>query len=162
MSVIEVPSGGVMVFRLVASQSAPIVEAAATPRIQQFLFNQQAAKAMVAEIKALRDKADISYQGEFAGGAAAMASRAKAEADVEAKQLAKDKAAADAEEQVKAAAKAKAEADSKAQAEAIAKARAAAEADAASRKQSDAKGRAASTAAPLKQESIDKGLNGLR
>jgi len=61
----------VSILRVVTSQSSPIAEAAALPRIQQYLGNQRAAKAVAAEFKALKAKAKIEYQGEFAGAAAA-------------------------------------------------------------------------------------------
>ena len=54
------------VMRVVASQSAPVGEAAALPRIVQFLGNQRASQAAAGELKELRAKAKISYQGEFA------------------------------------------------------------------------------------------------
>jgi EpsD family peptidyl-prolyl cis-trans isomerase len=58
------------VMRVVASQSAPVPEAAALPRIQQFLGNQRAGEAAEREFKQLKAKAKITYQGEFAEGAA--------------------------------------------------------------------------------------------
>lgn len=54
------------VMRVVASQSAPVTEAAALPRIQQFLGNQRAGEAAASEFKQLKAKAKIVYQGEFA------------------------------------------------------------------------------------------------
>jgi EpsD family peptidyl-prolyl cis-trans isomerase len=63
------PSATVM--RVVASQSAPVGEAAALPRIAQFLGNQRAAKAAEGELKDLKAKAKITYMGEFADGAMA-------------------------------------------------------------------------------------------
>jgi len=58
------------VMRVLASQSVPVTEAAALPRIQQFLGNQRAAEAAERELKALKAKAKITYQGEFAASAA--------------------------------------------------------------------------------------------
>lgn len=80
------------VMRVVASQSAPIGEAAALPRINQFLGNQRAAKAAEGELKDLKAKAKITYQGEFAEGAAAAAAPAVAPAPAAA---AADKGGAD-------------------------------------------------------------------
>jgi EpsD family peptidyl-prolyl cis-trans isomerase len=60
----------VTVMRLLAAQSAPIPEAAALPRIQQFLGNQRAGEAAAQELKQLRAKATITYHGEFAGATA--------------------------------------------------------------------------------------------
>ena len=61
----------VTVMRVVASQSAPFPEAAALPRVQQFLANQRASEAVAAELKQLKGKAKITYQGEFAASAPA-------------------------------------------------------------------------------------------
>jgi len=54
------------VMRVVASQAAPIPEAVAIPRVQQFLGNQLAGEAATTELKQLKAKAKITYQGEFA------------------------------------------------------------------------------------------------
>lgn len=56
----------ITVMRVVASQSAPVPEAAALPRIQQFLGNQRGSEAAASEFKQLKAKAKITYQGEFA------------------------------------------------------------------------------------------------
>jgi EpsD family peptidyl-prolyl cis-trans isomerase len=56
----------ITVMRLVASQSAPVAEDVALPRIQQFLGNQRAAEAAKQELKTLKDNAKITYTGEFA------------------------------------------------------------------------------------------------
>lgn len=67
----------VTVMRVMASQSAPVAEAAALPRIEQFLGNQRAGEAAARELKQLKEKAKITYLGEFAaaeaGGAAPVA-----------------------------------------------------------------------------------------
>ena len=57
--------GKLHVIRIVASRAAPIDEAAATPRIQQFLRNQRTSEAIAKEIKQLKDSAKIDYVGEF-------------------------------------------------------------------------------------------------
>lgn len=62
---------GFTVVRIVASQSAPVPEAAALPRIEQFLANQRAAEALAKEIKQLRTNATITYMGDFAQAASA-------------------------------------------------------------------------------------------
>jgi EpsD family peptidyl-prolyl cis-trans isomerase len=59
----------VTVMRVAASQSSPVAETAALPRISQFLGNQRAAQAAERELKELKSKARISYQGEFAEAA---------------------------------------------------------------------------------------------
>jgi len=59
----------VMVMRLAASQPAPISEAAALPRVKQFLANQRSNEAVIDEIGRLKAKAKITYQGEFAADA---------------------------------------------------------------------------------------------
>ena len=72
------------VMRLVASQAQPVPLEQALPRIQQFLANQRAGEAAAKEMKALRDKAQISYVGEFAGAAAPAAAPAAAAKPAEA------------------------------------------------------------------------------
>ena len=62
---------GVTVVHLASSQSSPVPEAAALPRIEQFLTNQRASEAVAAKLKALRAAAKISYQGEFADASVA-------------------------------------------------------------------------------------------
>ena len=134
------------VIRVVASRSAPVDEATASPRIQQFLFNRQFADALAKDMKLLKDGAKISYEGEFAGDVAAAVEKAKAEADAK-------KAAAEA--------KAKADAEAQARAEAATKARKAAEAQA--RLEAEAKSKAGpAKPAPLPGQMIEKGVGGLR
>ncbi len=62
------------VMRVPASQSAPVDEITAKPRIQQFLQNQRNGKAVGEEMKKLKDAAKIEYVGDFATLAAAPAS----------------------------------------------------------------------------------------
>jgi EpsD family peptidyl-prolyl cis-trans isomerase len=69
LRVVEV-DGHIHVVRLVASKPAPVDEAAAAPRIEQFLANQRARQAMAEEVKRLRAQARIEYVGEFARPAA--------------------------------------------------------------------------------------------
>lgn len=57
----------VTVMRVVASQSAPVDEATALPRIQQYLGNQRGGEVAASEFKQLKAKAKITYLGEFAG-----------------------------------------------------------------------------------------------
>ncbi len=57
---------GYTVLRVVSSQSAPVPEASALPRIEQFLLNQRGAEAVNKSIKELRAKATITYLGDFA------------------------------------------------------------------------------------------------
>lgn len=63
--VLESPQS-ITLMRLAAAQSVPVAEAAALPRIQQFLGNQRASEAAKQEFKALKAKAKITYMGEFA------------------------------------------------------------------------------------------------
>ncbi len=63
-------SQALLVVHLVASQAQPIDEAAALPRIEQFIANKRNAEAIAKEIKALRDKAKIEKLGEFAAARA--------------------------------------------------------------------------------------------
>lgn len=60
---------GFTAMRLVASQSQPVPIEQALPRIQQFLANQRAGEHVTKEMKALRDKAQITYVGDFANDA---------------------------------------------------------------------------------------------
>lgn len=65
---------GFTVLRIASSQSAPVTEAVALPRIQQFLANQRGAEAVAKAIKELRANTTVTYMGDFApGGAAAPA-----------------------------------------------------------------------------------------
>ncbi len=52
--------------RVNSSQLSPVAEAAALPRIEQFLANQRASDAAAAEVKRLRASTTITYMGEFA------------------------------------------------------------------------------------------------
>lgn len=54
------------VMRVVASQAAPVDEASAKPRIQQFLQNQRSSKAVADEMKKLKETAKIELVGDFA------------------------------------------------------------------------------------------------
>lgn len=56
----------ITLLRVASSQSSPVAEAAALPRIEQFLTNQRASEAVAANLKQLRAAAKISYMGEFA------------------------------------------------------------------------------------------------
>jgi len=58
---------------LASSQSSPVDQATALPRIEQFLNNQRATEAINADIKRLRSSTTISYMGEFAKGEASSA-----------------------------------------------------------------------------------------
>jgi len=63
----------ITVMRLAGTQSAPVSEEVALPRIQQFLANQRAAEAAKQELKTLKANAKITYMGEFAGSDAPQA-----------------------------------------------------------------------------------------
>ena len=76
-TIISTPQGAT-ILRLASSQSAPVAEAAALPRIQQFLANQRGAEMVSKAIKDLRAKTTITYMGDFAPGAAAAAQPAAA------------------------------------------------------------------------------------
>ena len=143
----EAGDGRLQVVRVVASKPAPVDEATAMPRIQQFLFNQRSREAVAREMKRLKDKAKIEYVGEFAGGAAAAEAKAKAEAEAKAKALAEGKA--------------KEKAEAEARAEELSRVRKAAEVKA--RLEAEAKAKAAaSKPAALPQENIEKGVRGLQ
>ena len=57
------------VVRVVASKPAPVDEATAAPRIQQFLYNRRSNEIVAEEVKRLKGGAKIEYVGEFAEGA---------------------------------------------------------------------------------------------
>lgn len=57
---------GFTLLRVVSSRSAPVAEAEALPRIEQFLSNQRAREAIADNFKTLRASTAISYLGEFA------------------------------------------------------------------------------------------------
>jgi EpsD family peptidyl-prolyl cis-trans isomerase len=75
----------VTVLRLVSSQTVPVTEALALPRIVQFLGTQRITDAVTAQIKALRAKTEVVYMGEFANSAP-LASLAPAPAPVTSQQ----------------------------------------------------------------------------
>lgn len=77
--VIENPQG-FNVIRVAGSQSAPVPEASALPRIEQFLANQRGAEAVSQSIKQLRAKTTITYMGDFAQGAGPVGAAAPAPA----------------------------------------------------------------------------------
>jgi len=59
------------VVRVVATKPAPVDEATAAPRIQQFLYNKRSSEIVAEEMKRLKGDAKIEYVGEFADGAPA-------------------------------------------------------------------------------------------
>lgn len=74
-----------MLIRIVSYKEAPVDEATASPRIQQFLWNRRSAEVIAREMKRIRDQAKIEYVGEFAGGGAAAEATNKAGEDSEMK-----------------------------------------------------------------------------
>ena len=76
-TVIEAPQAITMV-RVVSSQQSAVPEAAALPRIEQFLTNQRAGEAVAANLKQLRSNTKISYMGEFEKAATPAAAAAPA------------------------------------------------------------------------------------
>lgn len=137
---------GYNVVRIAASRAVPVDEAAAAPRIQQFLFNRRASEAVAADMKALKAAAKIEYLGEFAEDLGTAQAKAKADAEARAKAFADAKAQAQAEAQERA--------------EATTKSRQAAEARA--REELEARAKSERKTAPLEQDTIQKGFGGLR
>lgn len=133
------------VIRVVGSREEPVDEATAAPRIEQFLFNRRSREAIAKDLKQIKAQSKIEYLGEFAGGAAAAAAKAKAAAD------------ALAEANAKAADEAKAAEEAKARAEALSNARAAAQAKA----KADASAVSPKTV-ELPRENVEKGIRGLK
>lgn len=64
-SVVIVGPKATTFLRIASSQAAPVPEAAALPRIEQFLSNQRANETIATNMKQLRATTDISYVGEF-------------------------------------------------------------------------------------------------
>lgn len=56
---------GVTLLRIAASRSAPVPEAVALPRIEQYLINKGTTAALSAKFKELRAASKITYVGEF-------------------------------------------------------------------------------------------------
>lgn len=61
----------VTLVHLVASQSAPVTEAVAFPRIAQYLSNQRRTAALTRDLQALRAATQVVYVGEFSQPAVA-------------------------------------------------------------------------------------------
>lgn len=80
-TLIETPQT-ITLLRVVSSQSSPVAQEAALPRIEQFLMNQRAGEAVAANIKQLRSSTKITYTGEFANAAPAPAAQAPTEPSV--------------------------------------------------------------------------------
>ena len=57
---------GVLMVQLTASRTEPVDQKAATPFIEQFLFNQKKIEVSNKELKQLREQAKIEYLGDFA------------------------------------------------------------------------------------------------
>jgi len=77
--VIESPQN-ITLLRIASSQLSPVPEAAALPRIEQFLNNQRANEAVASRLKALRAGAKIIYMGEFENADIAPVASAAAQA----------------------------------------------------------------------------------
>lgn len=77
VTVLDSPQG-FTVLRIAASQSAPVTETVAIPRIEQFLSNQRGAQAVSQQMKDLRAKTEIAYMGDFAKAAGTPPSAASA------------------------------------------------------------------------------------
>ena len=160
-------ANAIQVVRIVASKSAPVDAERATPRIQQFLFNQRSTEAITKDIKLLKEKAKVEYVGEFATSAAEAGAKAKASAEAKAKAAADAKAKADAESSAKedeltktrrsAEAKDKAEAETRTKEEDAIRARRAAEAKARDAESKSGQSKSPSTLTP----EMEKGLRGV-
>lgn len=78
-TVIQSPQA-LTILRVASSQSAPVNEVNALPRIEQFLSNQRGAEAVAKNTKDLRAKATVVYMGDFAPAAGAVGTVAPASA----------------------------------------------------------------------------------
>jgi len=146
--------GGVQAIRVAASKSAPVSEAVAAPKINQYLFNQRLNAALLSEMKQVKDNAKIEYVGEFAVAVADAEAKARTEAEARARRDAEAQAKVDAA----AAARTQAIAESAAEAQERADARAKARAEDEEERRKAAAGRALSAPAPLPAETIQKGI----
>lgn len=63
-TVVDAPQAFTVV-NVVSSQLAPVPEADALPRIEQFLTNRQATNAITADLKRLRAATPVTYMGDF-------------------------------------------------------------------------------------------------
>jgi EpsD family peptidyl-prolyl cis-trans isomerase len=71
---------GFSVLTLVSAKSAPVTEDQAKPAIELFLHNDRKRKVVEETVKKMRAAAKISYEGQFAEGAASAAAAAPAAA----------------------------------------------------------------------------------
>lgn len=160
-------ANAIQIVRVVASKPAPVDVERATPRIQQFLFNQRSGDAITKDIKLLKDKAKVEYIGEFAVSAAEAGAKAKAAADAKAKAAADAKAKAESEAREKEADLAKARRTAEEKDKADAEARVKEEDAARARRAADAKARDEAEAAKAKGKAttltpdMEKGLRGV-
>lgn len=149
--------GGLQVIRVVASKHAPVNEAAAAPKIRQFLFSQSSGAAITKEMKQIKELAKIEYIGEFAVSPEEADAKAKALQESKNKTAADEKARQDADAAAKETIKNQAAAESRERADAVTKARAEAEQD---RRAAEAKAPAPGAGqAPI--ENLEKGVRGL-
>jgi len=72
------------VIRVMAILKAPMGEAAATPRIEQFFVNRRSRKVIADAMERIRKEAKIEYVGEFAGKVAVTAPKVKREPNAKA------------------------------------------------------------------------------
>lgn len=149
--------GGIQVIRVVASKPAPVNEAGAAPKIQQFLLAQRSAEAVRKDMKEIKGKAKIEYVGEFAMTTAEAEAKARMQSETKAKAETEAKIKAEAEASAKAQAKTQASIEAQERADAITKART--EADQA---RLAAETRSSSPAQKqVPKETIEKGVRGL-
>jgi len=147
---------GIQVIRLLASRQIPLSEAAAAPRIQQFLFMQRSNAAIASGMKEVKALAKIEYVGEFLIPPAEAEAIARKKLEAAAKADLEASAKAEAEAAEKERERARAGVESEQRADAIAKARAEAE----------LARRAAEANAPTKPQkpsaqTLEKGVRGL-
>jgi EpsD family peptidyl-prolyl cis-trans isomerase len=85
IALFEMSGGSFHVIRLVGFKVDPVDEATATPRIQQFLYNQRSSEYVARHLKQIKEQAKIEYLGEFTAGAEEQRQKAPTEAPAEAK-----------------------------------------------------------------------------
>jgi EpsD family peptidyl-prolyl cis-trans isomerase len=84
VALFDVSGGSFHVIRLVGFKVDPLDEVTATPRIQQFLYNQRSSEYVARQLKQIKEQAKIEYLGEFSADAEEPRANVPAEAPAEA------------------------------------------------------------------------------
>lgn len=71
IKIVQAKEGRYHLVQVVQTKKVPVDEAAAAPRIREFLFNRRASVAIAEDLARLKKRSKIEYFGEFAAGAEA-------------------------------------------------------------------------------------------